>query len=74
MPSKVTETREPSKPRMRRLPPEVPYASLLVKLTPGIWFRLCMIDLTADLRFRDKPGSTATRVLVAVCSVTAPRS
>ena len=23
---------------MRRLPPEVPYGSLLVKLTPGIWF------------------------------------
>jgi hypothetical protein len=39
MPSKVTDTREPSKPRMRRLPPEVPYGSLLVKLTPGIWFR-----------------------------------
>ena len=23
---------------MRRLPPEVPYGSLLVKLTPGTWF------------------------------------
>jgi hypothetical protein len=37
-PSNVTEMREPSKPRMRRLPPDVPNGSLLVKLTPGIWF------------------------------------
>src|SRR5689334_2318142 len=43
MPSNVTDTREPSKPRMRRLPPDVPYGSLLVKLTPGIWLMLWKI-------------------------------
>ncbi len=34
-PSKVTLMRLPSKPRMRMLPPELPYGSELVKLTLG---------------------------------------
>ncbi|MGY2734377.1 hypothetical protein ACVWYO_002051 [Sphingomonas sp. UYP23] len=44
MPSNVSATRAPSKPRMRSWPPDAPYGSLLVKLTPGIWLIVSRID------------------------------
>jgi hypothetical protein len=58
-PSKVRLMRLPSKPRMRMLPPELPYGSELVKLTlgtrlmtlstvwPGCWREINSLPMTA---------------------------
>jgi hypothetical protein len=67
----VTETREPSKPRMRKLPPELPYGSLFVKVTPGIRFRLWKTLWPASWLCRNSPLSV-TRDFGAVWSPTIP--
>ena len=47
---------------MRRLPPEVPYGSLFVKLTPGIWFSALEHALARSLRFQVLAGQRDARL------------
>jgi hypothetical protein len=63
--------REPSKPRMRRLPPEVPNGSLLVKFTPGIWLRFWN-TLWPDIWVSRYSPEIEMRDLAAVCSPIRP--